>query len=404
MMDYNNFFKHGIEKLTSEGRYRVFANIQRWAGNFPYGWHQTSEEMKKIIIWCGNDYLGMGQHPLVVKAIIDEVNRSGAGAGGTRNISGSHNSHFLLEQELADLHQKESALVFTSGYVANHGTLSTLGSLLPECIFFSDEKNHASMIHGMRHSRAERKIFRHNDVNHLEELLKKSPGKSAKIVAFESVYSMDGDMAPIEDICYVSQKYGALTFLDEVHGVGMYGKRGGGVAEKKNVAHAVDIIQGTLGKAFGLMGGYIAGSSHFVDYIRSFAPDFIFTTSLPPAIASGAVASVRHLKSSQVERDIHQKNAGYLKESLIQKNIPFLKGDSHIIPIIVGDAKKCKKLSDVLLNSHGMYAQPINYPTVSVGTERLRITPSALHTFKMIDDFVDVLVDLWSEFPLWDAA
>jgi 5-aminolevulinate synthase len=403
-MDYTSFFQNSLNHLKKEGRYRYFANIERCAGDFPYAYLHRSSHKEKVVIWCGNDYLGMGQHPRVLESMISCLETQGAGAGGTRNISGTTIQHILLEKELADLHDKEAALVFTSGYVANEATLSVLGKLLPDCVIFSDSENHASMIMGIRHSGAEKVIFRHNNPQHLYHLISQVPKERPKIVAFESVYSMSGDISPIQEFCAIAKEFNALTYLDEVHGVGMYGYKGGGIAQKLNLCDQIDIIQGTLGKAFGLAGGYIAGAASLVDFIRSHAPGFIFTTSLAPAIAAGAVACIRHLKSSSVERQDHQENAIYLKLKLQKAGIPFLNGETHIVPVIIGGAKKCKEMADILLKDYKIYVQPINYPTVPKGEERLRLTPSALHTKTMIDDLVEALSDLWGKFLLEEAA
>lgn len=399
-MDYTTFFKKKLDVLKNEGRYRHFTNIERRAGDFPKADLHTPEGKKEIIIWCGNDYLGMGQHHKVIEATTKTIAQCGAGAGGTRNISGTTRYHVDLEHELADLHNKEAGLVFTSGYVANEATLSTLGSLLPNCIIYSDADNHASMIQGIRHSTAQRRIFKHNDVEDLRRLLAQDDPACAKLIAFESVYSMDGDIAPIQEICAVAKEFNALTYIDEVHGVGMYGQKGGGIAQARDLEGEIDIIQGTLGKAFGLIGGYITGSKELVDFVRSFAPGFIFTTSITPSIAAGCIASIRHLKTSQKERTIHQHNATLLKEKLKAVNIPYLKNESHIVPVIIGSAEKCKQVTDALLHDHHIYVQPINYPTVPIGTERLRLTPSAIHTEEMADQLVTALTEIWHRFAL----
>jgi 5-aminolevulinate synthase len=403
-MDYESFFKQSLHTLKQEGRYRYFVNLERCAGDFPYAYFHLPTGKEKVVIWCGNDYLGMGQHPEVIESMVESLNQVGAGAGGTRNISGTTIHHVNLEQELADLHDKEAALIFSSGYVANEAALSVLGAMVPNCIFFSDSENHASMIMGMRHSRAQKKIFRHNDLDHLYELLSSVPADQPKIIAFESVYSMSGDIAPIQEICAIAEEFGALTYLDEVHGVGMYGYKGGGIAQELGCSDQVDVIQGTLGKAFGLIGGYISGSHGLIDFVRSYAPSFIFTTSIAPAIAAGAVSSISHLKRSDVERIQHQQNATYLKSKLKKAGIPFLDGGSHIVPVIIGDAVRCKEVTDILLTEYKIYVQPINYPTVPKGTERLRLTPSSTHTFAMIDDLVDALSDVWGRFTLAKAA
>lgn len=399
-MDYKNFFQDHLQTLKKEGRYRHFANIERRAGDFPKAILKTGDTQKEITIWCSNDYLGMGQHQKVLRATLGALESCGAGAGGTRNISGTTRYHVELEEELARFHNKEAGLVFTSGYVSNDATLSTLGRMLPNCIFYSDADNHASMIQGIKHSGAEKRIFRHNDFKHLEELMAQDDPRAAKIVAFESVYSMDGDIAPIKEICTVAKKYGALTYIDEVHGVGMYGKNGGGIAQKRGLEDQLDIIQGTLGKAFGLVGGYITGSKDLIDFVRSFASGFIFTTSITPAVAAGCVASIKHLRNSSIEREVHQKNATYLKQELTKAKIPHINSESHIIPVMVHDAAKCKQVSDMLLHDYDMYAQPINFPTVPVGLERLRLTPSAIHTKEMCDDIVQALKEIWKKLEL----
>jgi 5-aminolevulinate synthase len=397
-MDYDAAFAEQLDGLREAGNYRIFAEIERRAGNFPRASRWTEEgQVADVTVWCSNDYLGMGQHPKVLDAMHETLDRCGAGAGGTRNISGTNHQHVLLEAELADLHGKEAALIFTSGYVSNWAALSTLASRLPDCVVFSDALNHASMIEGIRHSRAECQRWRHNDAAHLDELLGAvAPGR-AKLVAFESVYSMDGDIAPIAEILDVCEKHGAFTYIDEVHAVGLYGPRGGGIAEREGLMHRIDVIEGTLGKAFGVMGGYIAASKNVCDFIRSFASGFIFSTALPPAIAAGATASIRHLKESQIERVRHQNRVKIVRDRLNALGIPHLPNPSHIIPIMVGDAHHAKMISDWLMDNHGIYVQPINYPTVPKGTERLRITPSPVHTDGDIDRLVEAISEIWSQ-------
>ena len=401
---YGQTFKDALSKLKREGRYRVFADIVRQRGAFPTASHHTQNTVKPITVWCSNDYLCMGQHPKVIAAMQQAIETAGAGSGGTRNISGTHHFHVELERELADLHGKEAGLLFTSGYVSNDATLSTLARMLPGCVFFSDELNHASMIEGMRHSGAEKRIYRHNDMAHLEELLRAASPNSPKIVCFESVYSMEGDFGKIGAVCDLAERYGAMTYLDEVHGVGLYGPRGGGVAERDGEMHRVDIIEGTLAKAFGVMGGYITGTSAIIDCVRSFASGFIFTTSLLPAITAGALAAVRHLKSSNAEREGLQNRAARLKGLLGGVNVPLVESPSHIVPVLVGDPALCKVVSDELLYTHGIYVQPINFPTVPRGTERLRITPSPLHTDVQMEELVTAIDTVWTALRLRRAA
>lgn len=403
-MDYELFFNQRLEDLKSEGRYRVFADLERHRGAFPKATFHGEDLPKEITVWCSNDYLGMGQNPSVIAAMHEALDKCGAGAGGTRNISGTNHYHVELEHELADLHGKERALLFTSGYVSNWAALGTLPALLPNCVILSDAGNHASMIEGIRHSKAERIIFKHNDVKDLEEKLKAIDPTRPKLIAFESVYSMDGDVAPIRAICDVADKYGAMTYLDEVHAVGLYGPRGGGIAEREGLMHRITVIEGTLGKAFGVVGGYIAASAALCDFVRSFASGFIFTTALPPAVAAGAAASIRYLKSSQLERSRHQERVAKTRRALDKAGIPHVMNDSHIVPVIVGDAAKCKFISDYLMQHFGIYIQPINYPTVPKGTERLRITPTPYHSDADIEKLVMALSSLWQQCALSRAV
>ncbi len=403
-MDYQAFFADKLKGLKGEGRYRVFADLARQAGRFPVAENFVNKDQPEITVWCSNDYLGMGQHPVVLEAMCEAVHKYGAGAGGTRNISGNSHPLVLLEEELAGLHQKPAALVFTSGYIANSASLCTLASLLPGCIIFSDSMNHASMIEGIRYSRAQKQIFRHNDLGHLESLLRTADPKAPKIIAFESVYSMDGDISPIEEICDLADRYGAMTYLDEVHAVGLYGPCGGGIAEARGLMDRVTVINGTLAKAFGTLGGYIASTREIIDTVRSFASGFIFTTALPPAVAAGALASVRHLKSSTAERERHQERAATLKRRLRVAGLPVMPSESHIVPVLVGDPVRCKQVTDTLMADYGIYIQPINYPTVARGTERLRITPSPCHSDAMIDELVSALVEIWRELEIPLAA
>ncbi len=404
-MNYDQVFDQAIDRLHSEGRYRVFIDILRNKGAYPnarcFAGHNGP---KPITVWCSNDYLGMGQHPKVIEAMEEALHDVGAGSGGTRNIGGNTHYHIELEQELADLHGKEGALLFTSGYVSNDATLSTLAKILPGCVIFSDELNHASMIAGIRNSGAPKKVFRHNDVEHLEELLAETDPALPKLIAFESVYSMDGDIAPIHAICDLAEKYNALTYIDEVHAVGMYGARGGGVTERDEAAHRIDIIEGTLGKAFGVMGGYIAADKRIIDVIRSYAPGFIFTTSLSPVLAAGVLASVRHLKASSVERDGQQAAAAMLKHKFSDAGLPVMNSTTHIVPLMVGDPVRAKKISDILLAEYGVYVQPINFPTVPRGTERLRFTPGPTHSEEMQEELTGALVEILSREDIRLAA
>ncbi|MDB5699931.1 MAG: hemA [Sphingomonadales bacterium] len=404
-MDYNRVFTQAIDRLHAEGRYRVFIDILRNKGAYPnarcFAGHNGP---KPITVWCSNDYLAMGQHPKVIAAMEEALHNVGAGSGGTRNIGGNTHYHVDLEAELADLHGKDGALLFTSGYVSNEATLATLAKVLPGCIVFSDELNHASMIAGIRNSGCEKRIWRHNDLAHLEELLAAEDEDVPKLIAFESVYSMDGDVADITAICDLADKYNALTYCDEVHAVGMYGARGGGITERDGVADRVTIIEGTLGKAFGVMGGYVAASQTIIDVIRSYAPGFIFTTSLSPVLVAGVLASVRHLKASSEERDLQQAAAANLKAMLVEAGLPVMATTTHIVPLMIGDPVKAKKVSDILLAEYGVYVQPINYPTVPRGTERLRFTPGPAHTVEMMRELVDALSEIWSRIELRKAA
>lgn len=403
-MNYENFFVSALDKLHQERRYRVFTDLERVVGRFPYAiWHSPSGQ-REVVMWCSNDYLGMSQHSKVVGGMVDTAIRMGTGAGGTRNIAGTNHPLIELERELADLHHKEAALVFTSGYVSNETGISTIAQLLPNCVILSDAFNHNSMIEGIRRAGCAKQIFRHNDLAHLELLLREA-GNRPKFIVFESIYSMDGDIAPISAICDLAEKYNALTYLDEVHAVGMYGRRGGGIAEREGSMERIDIVEGTLAKAFGCLGGYIAASNKICDAVRSYAPGFIFTTALPPAICAAARASICHLKNSQLERERHQKSVAQTKAALAVAGLPLMPSVTHIVPVMVGDPEKCKAASDLLLERHGIYIQPINYPTVPKGTERLRITPSPHHDSSLIDRLATALVDVWRQLdmPLYQS-
>ncbi|MDL2410850.1 5-aminolevulinate synthase [Rhizobium calliandrae] len=405
-MTYDHFFFAALARLHAERRYRVFADLERVAGRFPHAiWH-SPDGPRPVVIWCSNDYLGMGQHPKVIGAMVETAERMGAGAGGTRNISGTHHPLVELERELADLHSKEAALVFTSGYVSNETGIATIAKLLPNCLILSDARNHNSMIEGVRRAGAEKKIWRHNDVGHLEELLAAQAAERPKLIVFEALYSMDGDIAPVNQICDLAERYRAMTYIDEVHSVGMYGRAGAGIAAREGALHRIDVIEGTLAKAFGCLGGYIAANADIIDAVRSYAPGFIFTTALPPAVCAASTAAIRHLKTSQWERDRHQECAARVKSVLDAAGLPVMPSQTHIVPVMVGDPERCRQASDLLLAKHGIYVQPINYPTVPRGTERLRITPTPYHDNALIDALAEALVDVWTrlELPLGHHA
>ena len=403
-MDFNALFNAQLQTLKDEGNYRIFAELERQRGQFPRAISHDSDAPDEVTVWCSNDYLGMGQNPLVVEAMKSAIDNSGCGAGGTRNISGTNHEHLLLERELADLHGKENALLFTSGYVSNWAALSTLGGRLPDAVILSDELNHASMIEGIRHSRAKKMIWTHNDPEDLDRKLASLPANAPKIVAFESVYSMDGDICPMREIVEVAEKHGAMTYLDEVHAVGLYGPRGGGVSEQEGLADRITLIEGTLGKAYGVMGGYVTGSAALCDFIRSFASGFIFTTAIPPAVAAAARTSIAHLKRSQSERDQQRHQVAKLRAGLDAAGIPHLENPSHIIPVMIKDPVKCRQLADILMQDFGIYVQPINYPTVPKGTERLRFTPSPLHSDADIEHLVHALTVLWKRCAISHAV
>ena len=402
--DYDKYLNQAISSIKAEGRYRVFNDIKRKCGDFPRARHYTGEHQRRVTVWCSNDYLGMAQHPKVLEAMHKALDECGAGSGGTRNIAGTNHYHVLLEQELAGLHGKEAGLLFTSGYISNAATLSTLAMTLPGCVVFSDALNHASMIQGIRGSKAVRHIFRHNDPQHLRILLEQTPRDVPKIIAFESVYSMDGDIAPIKEFCDLADEFGAITYMDEVHAVGLYGPGGGGIADERGLMDRVTVIEGTLAKAFGVMGGYITGSRMLIDTVRSYSPGFIFTTSISPVLAAGALASVLHLKKSSAERKKMHKRVVQLKQMLKDNNLPVMPSESHIVPLLVGDPVLCKQVSDALLEEFNIYVQPINYPTVPKGTERLRLTPGPLHNNEMMEDLVDALTVIWARLKLRRAA
>jgi 5-aminolevulinate synthase len=399
-MSYDHFFSAALNRLHAERRYRVFADLERIAGRFPHAvWH-SPDGPRPVVIWCSNDYLGMGQHPKVIGAMIETATRMGAGAGGTRNISGTNHPLVELEREIADLHGKEAALVFTSGYVSNQAGIATIAKLLPNCLILSDAWNHNSMIEGVRGAGTEKKIWRHNDVDHLEEFLAAEAPARPKLIVFEALYSMDGDIAQVRRICDLAERYNAMTYIDEVHSAGMYGRGGAGIAEREGALHRIDVVEGTLAKAFGCLGGYIAANADIIDAVRSYAPGFIFTTALPPAVCAAATAAIRHLKSSQWERDRHQERAERVKSVLNAVGLPVMPSETHIVPVMVGDPERCKEASDLLLAEHCIYVQPINFPTVPRGSERLRITPTPYHDDKLIDALGEALVDIWDRIGL----
>src|SRR5437016_14316109 len=399
-MNYDAFFADALNVLHDERRYRVFADLERIAGRFPHAYWHSPQGAKNVVIWCSNDYLGMGQHPKVIGAMVETATRMGTGAGGTRNIAGNNHPLVGLERELADLHGKEAALVFTSGYVSNETGIATLARLMPACLILSDAWNHNSMIEGVRQAHCEKQVFSHNHMAHLEQLLAVADPLRPKLIVFESLYSMDGDIAPVAQICDLAARYGAMTYIDEVHAVGMYGARGGGIAERDGVMHRIDILEGTLAKAFGCLGGYIAGRADVIDAVRSYAPGFIFTTALPPAICSAATAATRHLKTSNWERERHQDRAARVKAILTAAGLPVMSSDTHIVPVFVGDPERCTQACDIPLEEHGIYIQPINYPTVARGTERLRITPSPYHDDALIDALAEALLQVWEHLGL----
>jgi 5-aminolevulinate synthase len=399
-MTYDHLFSAALARLQEERRYRVFANLERIAGRFPHATWHSPDGPRPVVIWCSNDYLGMGQHPKVIGAMVETATRMGAGAGGTRNISGTNHPLIRLEREIAQLHGKQAALVFTSGYVSNETGIATLAKLLPNCVILSDALNHNSMIEGVRHSGCEKKIWRHNDITHLEELLAAEAPERPKLIVFEALYSMDGDVAPVNRICDLAERYRAMTYIDEVHSAGMYGPAGAGIAAREGALHRIDVVEGTLAKAFGCLGGYIAARANIIDAVRSYAPGFIFTTALPPAVCAAATAAIRHLKASQWERDRHQNRAARVKAVLNAAGLPVMANDTHIVPVMVGDPEKCKEASDLLLAERGIYIQPINYPTVPRGTERLRITPTPYHDDALIDALAEALVDVWGRLEL----